>query len=32
MSDIRLYFFQCGSIDLPLRNANLGRAAPASGS
>jgi N-acyl homoserine lactone hydrolase len=24
VSDIRLYFFQCGSIDLPLRNANLG--------
>ncbi len=24
MSDVRLYFFQCGSIDLPLRNVNLG--------
>ncbi|MGH2850525.1 MAG: N-acyl homoserine lactonase family protein [Solirubrobacteraceae bacterium] len=24
MSDVRLYFFQCGSIDMPLRNANLG--------
>ena len=24
VSDVRLYFFQCGSIDMPLRNANLG--------
>ena len=24
MSDTRLYFFQCGSIEVPLRNVNLG--------